>query len=73
MKRREFVTLLGGTAAWPFAVRAQQADRVGRIGILFGGFSDTDPEPRARIEAFRLHLKDLGWSEGHNLRIDRRR
>jgi putative ABC transport system substrate-binding protein len=63
---------LGAAIAWPFAARAQQADRVRRIGILFGGFSDTDPEPRARIEAFRLHLKDLGWSEGHNLRIDLR-
>ena len=43
-----------------------------RIGILFGGFSDTDPEPRARIAAFRRHLKDLGWAEGHNVQIDLR-
>jgi putative tryptophan/tyrosine transport system substrate-binding protein len=71
--RREFITLLGGAAvAWPLAARAQQAERRRRIGILFGGFSDTDPEPRARVKAFRRHLEDLGWAEGHNVKIELR-
>jgi putative ABC transport system substrate-binding protein len=71
--RRRFISLLGGAAAmWPLAARAQRPDRTRRIGILFGGFSDTDPEPRARIEAFRHHLQELGWIDGRNIKIDLR-
>src|SRR5207245_700227 len=54
---------------WPLAARAQQPDRLRQIGILFGGFSDTDPEPRARIKAFRQQLQELGWTDGSNIRI----
>jgi putative ABC transport system substrate-binding protein len=68
MRRREFITLLGGAAAWPLAARAQE--RVRRIGILFGGFSETDPEPLTRIEAFRRQLQQLGWVDGHNIKHD---
>jgi putative ABC transport system substrate-binding protein len=72
MRRREFITLLGGAVAWPFAARAQQIaiERVRRIGILFGGFSETDPEPLTRIEAFRRQLQQLGWVDGHNIKHD---
>jgi putative ABC transport system substrate-binding protein len=73
MNRREFITLLGGAAAaWPLAARAQQPDRVRRIGILFGGFSETDPEPRARVAAFTRGLQEFGWTDGHNIRIELR-
>jgi putative ABC transport system substrate-binding protein len=69
MKRREFITLVGGAAAWPLAVRAQ-TERVRRIGILFGGFSEADPESRARIEALTRQLQELGWVGGRNIKID---
>jgi putative ABC transport system substrate-binding protein len=72
MQRRDFVILVGGAAAWPFSARAQRPERVRRIGILFGGFSDDDPEPPTRVEAFRRHLQQLGWTEGRNLQIDLR-
>ena len=62
MKRREFITLLGGSAvAWPLAARAQQAERVRRIGVL-SGLAENDPEGRARIAAFRDGLQRLGWN-----------
>jgi putative tryptophan/tyrosine transport system substrate-binding protein len=68
--RREFVALLGGAAvAWPLAARAQQADRVRRIGVLSGLVLE-DPESRARIAAFLDELRRLGWSEGRNIRLD---
>jgi putative tryptophan/tyrosine transport system substrate-binding protein len=68
--RREFVALLGGAAvAWPLAARAQQADRVRRIGVL-SGLALEDPESRARIAAFLDELRRLGWSEGRNIRLD---
>jgi putative ABC transport system substrate-binding protein len=72
MMRRDFITLVGGAAAWPVAARAQQIaiERVRRIGILFGGFSETDPEPLTRIEAFRRQLQQLGWVDGHNIKHD---
>jgi putative tryptophan/tyrosine transport system substrate-binding protein len=72
MKRREFIALLGGAAvAWPLAARAQQGDRMRRIGILMNLAAD-DPEGRARIEAFVQGLQQLGWTVGRNLQIDTR-
>jgi len=73
MRRRDFITLLGGAApaslAWPLAARAQQAERVRRIGVLAGA-AEGDPEFQALIAAFRQGLRDLRWSEDRNLRID---
>ena len=63
--------LVGGAAAWPLPARAQQAERVRRIGMLLG-FSDTDPESPLRIETFRQTLERLGWKEGRNVHIDYR-
>jgi putative ABC transport system substrate-binding protein len=72
MNRREFMTLLGGTAAaWPLVARAQQSGRVRRIGALMG-IAENDPESQARITAFLQRLQELGWTEGHNVRIDYR-
>jgi putative ABC transport system substrate-binding protein len=73
MKRREFITLLGGAAAaWPLVVRAQQADRMRRLGVLIG-FDESDPEGQARLTALQQGLQALGWTDGRNLRIDYRR
>src|ERR1700681_2922227 len=69
MRRREFITLLGGTAAWPLAARAQQSGPMRRIGVLMG-WSDIDPEYRARLAAFEQGLAKLGWVDGQNVRID---
>jgi len=71
MKRRAFLTLLGGAAAWPLAARAQQAERVGRIGVLMA-YAESDPEAQAWVAAFREELLKLGWPEGLNIRIDTR-
>jgi putative tryptophan/tyrosine transport system substrate-binding protein len=71
MKRREFITLLGGAAAWPLAARAQQPDRVRRIGVL-AGLAEDDPEMRAQLTAFARRLQQLGWTDGGNVRIDYR-
>ena len=72
MKRREFITLLGGAAvAWPLAARAQQPGKVRRIGVLTP-FSENDPEVQARLAAFKRRLQDLGWTDGRNIRIDYR-
>ena len=72
MRRREFITLLGGAAAaWPLATRAQQPDRMRRIGVLMNLAAD-DAEGQARIAAFVQALQRLGWSDGRNLRIDHR-
>src|SRR5262249_28540205 len=69
LKRREFITLLGGAAAaWPLAARAQP-ERVKRIGGLVNLAAD-DPEARARIAAFRQGLQELGWTDGRNVQID---
>jgi ABC-type uncharacterized transport system substrate-binding protein len=68
--RREFITLLGGTvAAWPLAARAQQPNRVRRIGVL-SGLAENDPEGHARVATFREGLQKLGWTEGRNVHID---
>jgi len=69
MKRREFITLLGGAAAWPLAARAQQGERVRRIGVLTA-FTADDVESQARIAAFQQGLQKLGWTDGGNVRID---
>ena len=72
MKRRQFITLLGGAAvAWPLAARAQQAERVRRIGVLVGTAAD-DPQAPSRIAALAQGLSELGWTAGRNLRIDYR-
>ena len=71
MRRREFITLLGGAAAaWPLAARAQQQpERMRRIGVLIGTV-ETDPESQARVAAFEQGLHALGWIVGRNVRID---
>src|SRR5215471_17501872 len=70
MRRRAFITLLGGAAAtWPLAARAQQGDRMRRIGVL-EGFAEGNREGQERAAAFREGLKQLGWVEGRNIRID---
>jgi putative ABC transport system substrate-binding protein len=71
LKRRELITLLGGAAAWPLAARAQQGERVRRIGVLLPWVVD-DPEGQAQIAAFLQALQQLGWSDGRNVRIDTR-
>jgi hypothetical protein len=72
MKRRKFITLLGGAAAaWPFAARAQQAERVRRIGVLMSTTAD-DPVGQARRAAFLQGLQQSGWTEDRNVRIDYR-
>src|SRR6516165_9962191 len=71
MKRRDFITLLGGAVAWPVVARAQQGDRVRRIGVLMSIASD-DPEAQLRVAAFEAGLRDLGWVQGRNLHIEYR-
>ena len=61
--RREFISLLGGAAAWPVAVQAQHGERVPRIGVLVG-FAENDPLAEAHIATFRQGLQELGWREG---------
>ena len=72
MKRREFIVLLGGAAAWPLAARAQQGERVRRIGVLAGGALASDADTRERNAAFAQGLQQLGWIEGRNVQIDYR-
>jgi ABC-type uncharacterized transport system substrate-binding protein len=69
--RRQFITLAGGAAAWPLAARAQQPDRVRRIGVLMG-YTESDPDARAWYAAFRETLQRIGWTEGRNAQIDTR-
>jgi putative ABC transport system substrate-binding protein len=72
MRRREFIRLLGGTAAvWPLAAHAQQGGGMRRIGVLIASAPD-DPGSQARIAAFLQTLAQLGWTEGHNVRIETR-
>ena len=70
MRRREFITLIGGATAWPLAARAQQPDRIRRMGVL-NPFAENDLE-EANLTAFRQTLEKLGWTEGRNVRIDYR-
>ena len=70
MRRRDVVTLLGGAAAaWPVTARAQQSERMRRIGVLMN-FAADDPESQARLGSFVQRLSDLGWILGRNVRID---
>src|SRR5262245_22529416 len=72
MMRREFITLLGGAAAsWPFAVRAQQSERVRRIGVLMNATAE-EPEAQSYVAAFQQGMQENGWSVGRNLRVDLR-
>jgi len=72
MKRRQFITLLGGAAAWPLAARAQQDGRVWRIGVLTQ-YDENDTEGKRRYSAFTQALAELGWTDRRNVRIDARR
>jgi putative ABC transport system substrate-binding protein len=71
IKRRQFIAGLGGAAAWPIVARAQQGERVRRIGVLMSG-DENDPEGTRRYSAFTKALVDLGWTDGRNVRIDLR-
>jgi putative ABC transport system substrate-binding protein len=69
--RRDFITLLGGAAAWPLAVRAQQGDRMRRIGVLMS-FDENDSVAKTQVSAFTQALASLGWTDGRNLRVELR-
>jgi putative ABC transport system substrate-binding protein len=69
--RRDFITLLGGAVAWPLTARAQQGERVRRIGVLTGG-DENDPVYKLQLSAFIQALADLGWTDGRNMRIELR-
>jgi putative tryptophan/tyrosine transport system substrate-binding protein len=71
VKRRDFITLVGGAAAWPLAARAQQPERMRRIGVL-SILTANDPGGRAYLAAFQQELQQLGWTDGRNMRIDYR-
>jgi len=71
LKRREFITLLGGAAVWPLIARAQQAEQIRRIGVLMG-YTESDPAVQSYLAAFRGTLAKLGWVDGSNLRIELR-
>jgi putative ABC transport system substrate-binding protein len=70
MRRRDFIKVIGGTVAWPLAARAQQQEKIRRVGVLIS-LSASDPEMKGRLETFRKRLQELGWAEG-NIRIDYR-
>ena len=69
MRRRAFITLLGGAATWPLLARAQQGGQMRRVGILMGAASD-DPDAQANIAALHQGLQEAGWVIGSNLRVD---
>src|SRR5437016_4364316 len=69
MQRREFISLLGGAAAWPLGARAQQPERMRRMGALLG-IAENDSDSQARIAALLQGLQELGWTNGRNLHID---
>jgi putative ABC transport system substrate-binding protein len=71
MKRREFITLLGGATAWPLVARAQQPVGMRRIGVLMA-YAESDPEGQAFVTVFQEGLQKLGWTEGRNIQIDYR-
>jgi putative tryptophan/tyrosine transport system substrate-binding protein len=69
VKRREFITLIGSGAVWPLTARAQQPERMRRVGVLMG-YAETDPSAQAQVEALRQELQKLGWEEGRSIRVD---
>src|SRR5215471_15802365 len=71
MRRREFITVLGGAAVWPFAAKAQHSERVRRIGVLMNRAAE-NPEGQDRLAAFHQGLQELGWSVGRNVRLETR-
>jgi putative tryptophan/tyrosine transport system substrate-binding protein len=71
MRRREFIGLVGGAAAWPVAARAQQSGHMRRIGVLMGS-AETDAEAQQRVKAFLKTFDDLGWTDGRNVQISYR-
>src|ERR1700745_674602 len=71
MRRQQFIAGLAGAGAWPVVARAQQGDRVRRIGVLTGA-DENDPEWKSRISAFTQVLADLSWTDGRNVRMDLR-
>jgi len=72
MRRRAFVTFLGTAAVWPLVARGQQSERVPRIGVLLGSYTESDKAGQARIAVFLKSLADLGWNADRNIRIDYR-
>src|SRR5262249_22980167 len=72
VKRREFITLLGGAVSWPLAARAQQPERMRRIAVIQGGGDRDNPRSQRNIAAFLQALQQLGWTDGRNVRIDYR-
>ena len=71
IRRREFITLVGGAAVWPLAARTQQGERVRRIGVLTAG-DESDPLSKSNVAAFTQALAGLGWTHGRNMRTDLR-
>jgi putative ABC transport system substrate-binding protein len=72
MRRREFIAILGGAAAgWPLGARAQQSNRPRLVGALFA-MAPSDPEAEMRVKAFETGLRELGWVEGRNMRLEYR-
>jgi putative ABC transport system substrate-binding protein len=69
MRRREFITLIGGASSWPLATRAQQPAQMRRVGVLLP-FDENDPEVINRVKQFRLGMRDLDWIEGRSVLID---
>jgi putative tryptophan/tyrosine transport system substrate-binding protein len=71
VRRREFISLVGGAVGWPLAARAQQPTGIRRLGVLLN-LSESDVEAQRLVKAFREALAQLGWADGRNLRIDYR-
>src|SRR6516165_72817 len=71
MNRRALITLLGGAAAWPLAARAQQGQRMRRIGVLYPA-GENDRRAKTNVSAFTQALADLGWTDGRNVQMDLR-
>jgi putative ABC transport system substrate-binding protein len=69
MRRRDFITLFGGVAAWPLAARAQQAERIRRIGVL-SPYRETDLSAKGWLSGFTQELQELGWTDGRNVQMD---
>jgi putative tryptophan/tyrosine transport system substrate-binding protein len=72
MRRREFLAALGSATAWPHAARAQQGERLPRVGVLLGAYTEIDKAGQARLGIFLKTLRELGWENGRNLRIEYR-